>query len=48
MCCSEWPTIPQLYVDGNFVGGADILDEMETSGELKSVLSPDAAAKAQA
>jgi monothiol glutaredoxin len=31
---SEWPTIPQLYVDGAFVGGADIVREMYLSGEL--------------
>jgi len=35
---SDWPTIPQLYVDGNFVGGADIVREMDTSGELATTL----------
>lgn len=35
---SEWPTIPQLYVRGEFVGGADIMREMYQSGELKTVL----------
>ena len=32
---SDWPTIPQLYVKGEFVGGADIIREMYQSGELK-------------
>ena len=36
---SSWPTIPQLYVDGNFVGGADIMQEMYASGELQSILT---------
>ena len=31
---SQWPTIPQLYVNGEFVGGADIMREMYQSGEL--------------
>ena len=35
---SEWPTIPQLYVRGKFVGGADIVAEMAESGELETVL----------
>ena len=35
---SEWPTIPQVYVDGEFVGGCDIITEMEESGELKTLL----------
>jgi len=34
---SDWPTIPQLYVGGEFVGGCDILKEMYTSGELKTL-----------
>jgi monothiol glutaredoxin len=34
---SEWPTIPQLYVKGEFVGGADIVREMFQAGELKSM-----------
>jgi monothiol glutaredoxin len=33
---SDWPTIPQLYVKGEFVGGADIVKEMFQSGELKT------------
>jgi monothiol glutaredoxin len=36
---SEWPTIPQLYVKGEFVGGADIVREMFGSGELKTLLT---------
>ena len=35
---SDWPTIPQLYVAGEFVGGADIVREMFQSGELKAFL----------
>jgi len=35
---SSWPTIPQLYVDGKFVGGCDIVTEMHESGELSKVL----------
>ena len=35
---SSWPTIPQLYVRGEFVGGADIMREMYQSGELKTML----------
>ncbi|MGD1956718.1 MAG: Grx4 family monothiol glutaredoxin [Sphingomonadales bacterium] len=35
---SEWPTIPQLYVKGEFVGGCDILREMYSSGELSELL----------
>ena len=34
----EWPTIPQLYVKGEFVGGCDIITEMEGKGELKTLL----------
>jgi monothiol glutaredoxin len=36
---SDWPTIPQLYVKGEFVGGADIVREMFQSGELKGLLA---------
>ena len=36
---SDWPTIPQLYVKGEFVGGADIVREMFTAGELKPFLT---------
>jgi len=35
---SQWPTIPQLYIDGQFVGGCDIVREMHTSGELGRLL----------
>jgi monothiol glutaredoxin len=35
---SNWPTIPQLYVNGEFIGGSDILNEMYESGELKTLL----------
>ena len=37
---ANWPTIPQLYVNGEFVGGCDILREMYASGELEQVLKP--------
>lgn len=36
---SSWPTIPQLYVKGEFVGGADIMREMYQSGELQKLLT---------
>ena len=36
---SSWPTFPQLYVKGEFVGGADIVREMFQSGELKTLLA---------
>jgi monothiol glutaredoxin len=36
---SNWPTIPQLYVKGEFIGGSDILMEMYESGELQQMLS---------
>ena len=35
---ADWPTIPQLYVGGEFVGGSDIMTEMYESGELKQAL----------
>ena len=35
---SDWPTIPQLYVKGEFVGGCDIVKELFENGELKSML----------
>lgn len=40
---SDWPTIPQLYVDGEFVGGSDIMMEMYESGELADLLKAEAA-----
>jgi monothiol glutaredoxin len=36
---SDWPTIPQLYVKGEFIGGCDIIREMYGSGELKTLLN---------
>ena len=35
---SDWPTIPQIYIKGEFVGGCDIIKEMYENGELKKVL----------
>ncbi|NVB38334.1 Grx4 family monothiol glutaredoxin [Pseudenhygromyxa sp. WMMC2535] len=35
---SDWPTIPQLYVDGEFVGGCDIVTEMHNTGDLAKLL----------
>ena len=35
---ANWPTIPQLYVNGEFVGGSDIITEMYKTGELKKLL----------
>ena len=43
---SDWPTIPQLYVKGEFVGGSDIMMEMYESGELAQLLAGDGAAAA--
>ena len=37
---SNWPTIPQLYVDGEFVGGCDIVRSMYESGELQTLIAP--------
>jgi monothiol glutaredoxin len=37
---SNWPTIPQLYIKGEFVGGSDIIKEMYESGELAKLISP--------
>ena len=37
---SNWPTIPQLYVKGEFIGGSDIMTEMYQSGELQQMLAP--------
>ncbi len=42
---SDWPTIPQLYVDGEFVGGSDIMMEMYESGELAELFAGKAAAE---
>lgn len=35
---SDWPTIPQLYVNGEFVGGCDIMTEMHANGDLKALI----------
>jgi len=35
---SNWPTIPQLYINGQFIGGSDIMTEMYQGGELKALL----------
>jgi len=40
---SDWPTIPQLYVKGEFVGGSDIMMEMFENGELKALVGETAA-----
>jgi len=39
---SEWPTVPQLYIKGEFVGGSDIMMEMFESGELQQLVSANA------
>ncbi|WP_424974535.1 Grx4 family monothiol glutaredoxin [Dinoroseobacter sp. S124A] len=41
---SDWPTIPQLYVKGEFVGGCDIITEMTLSGELDTMFDDNAVA----
>ena len=38
---SQWPTIPQLYVGGQFIGGCDIVREMNASGELQDIIGAD-------
>jgi monothiol glutaredoxin len=43
---SDWPTIPQLYVKGEFVGGSDIMMEMYEAGELQQLLADKQVAKA--
>jgi len=43
---SDWPTIPQLYVKGEFIGGSDIMMEMYEAGELKALMDEKAVAKA--
>lgn len=37
---SDWPTIPQLYINGEFIGGSDIMREMYEQGELQPLLQP--------
>lgn len=44
---SDWPTIPQLYVKGEFVGGSDILMEMHEAGELQQMMQDKAVARAE-
>ncbi len=44
---SEWPTIPQLYVKGEFVGGSDIMMEMYEAGELQQLMDEKQVAKAE-
>ena len=44
---SDWPTIPQLYVKGEFVGGSDIMMEMYEAGELQQVMQDKAVARAE-
>lgn len=39
---SQWPTLPQLYVNGNFIGGCDICTEMHLNGELGEVFKGEA------
>jgi monothiol glutaredoxin len=36
---SDWPTIPQLYIDKEFIGGCDIIKELHENGELQNILS---------
>jgi len=36
---SDWPTIPQIYIGGQFIGGCDILREMHAKGELKPIIA---------
>ena len=45
---SNWPTIPQLYIKGEFVGGCDIVTEMYQSGELQALLADKGVAHNQA
>jgi monothiol glutaredoxin len=44
---SDWPTIPQLYVKGEFVGGSDIMMEMYEAGELSQLMADEGVAKAE-
>ena len=44
---SDWPTIPQLYVKGEFLGGSDIMMEMFEAGELKQLMDDKDVAKAE-
>lgn len=44
---SDWPTIPQLYVKGEFIGGSDIMMEMYEAGELQQLVETEGLAKAE-
>ena len=44
---SDWPTIPQLYVKGEFVGGSDIMMEMYEAGELEQMMQDKSVARAE-
>jgi monothiol glutaredoxin len=44
---SDWPTIPQLYVKGEFLGGSDIMMEMYEAGELQDMVAQHGLAKAE-
>src|ERR1700674_5532159 len=44
---SNWPTIPQVYIDGKFVGGCDIIRELHESGELEPMVKAAVGASAQ-
>jgi monothiol glutaredoxin len=44
---SDWPTVPQLYIKGEFVGGSDIMMEMFQAGELQQLLDEAEVAKAE-
>ena len=44
---SDWPTVPQLYVKGEFVGGSDIMMEMFEAGELQQLMTDKQVAKAE-
>lgn len=44
---SDWPTIPQLYVKGEFLGGSDIMMEMYEAGELQELVESEGLAKAE-
>ena len=44
---SDWPTVPQLYVKGEFVGGSDIMMEMFEAGELQQMMADKQVAKAE-
>lgn len=36
---TNWPTLPQIFIKGNFIGGADILEELKDSGELQNLIN---------